>query len=270
MPGSVRDTALAAYARAAAPRSSIARLCILRGALQVLSSTARPGADPLYNDRPMLPWRARTLETTSLILVALSLASAGCGSTPTAPSPSPAAPAVVTPPVSLACAIGTTDCSAVMAGQTVAFTAQRGANLNVRATALDFGDGTVAELGALPGPARIEHAYDRPGAFTARLTVTDSAGATFSASAPVSVGSLVSVAMSATAVGSLMVTATAQVSGATAARYEWVFDPLAIRIVTTEPRASFTYSTIGWKDLQLLVTLSDGRTVRASASVVVE
>jgi hypothetical protein len=52
--------------------------------------------------------------------------------------------------------------------------------------------------------------------------------------------------------------------------YEWTFEPGLPVVVTTGPRARYTYSSPGWKAVVLRAVLGDGRSVIASSSVVVE
>jgi hypothetical protein len=199
------------------------------------------------------------------LCVAAALIAAGCGAA------APTAPAVVssasTAPT-LLCAIGSGDCSAAMEGESLTFTASRGA-LALRASSLDLGDGTVMDLGTLPTPATVTHTY-AIGTFTARLLVTDMTGASQPAPAQtVHVGSLVTASVGAADLGGLNVTATADIRGAAVVRYEWNFDPSAAPVVTTEPQAWFTYAAPGYKAVVLKATLADGRVITASSSVVV-
>jgi len=200
----------------------------------------------------------------SVLLLALALA--GCdGGQAAAPAPTPQSSALT-----LTCAIGTADCSTAMLGQTLTFTAQRG-DVSVTSAMLDFGDGTArVDFGALAAAASASHEYTKLGDFTARLDVTTTNGDTRSATQVIQVDTRVTASMAAVDIGGLTVLATAEVQGAPVVRYEWTFDPSGPLVTTTSPRANFTYSAAGFKDLQLRVLLSDGRTIRASTHVVVE
>jgi hypothetical protein len=202
----------------------------------------------------------------------MAIVVAGCGGAPSSPSPV-GEPPPPPPGLLFACYLGIGDCSSVMEGQRVSFTITRSQGLTVRSAMVDFGDGSPTETLSWSDPVNAlsaVHVYQRRGIFTARVTSVDSSGREWSPSLTVTVGSVVSLAMTAEALGSLQASATAVVSGATATRFEWTFDPQASPVVTSVPRAVFTYAAPGWKDLSLLVTVDDGRVFRASGSVVVE
>jgi hypothetical protein len=171
------------------------------------------------------------------------------------------------------CQLGSGDCSSVMEGQQVLFVVSRRADVTFRSTVLDTGDGSAPQTLSWPGSSTmltVPYLYPRRGTFAARLTAVDGTGVSQAQTLTIAVGSVVSVAMTAEPLGSLQAVATAAVSGAAATRFEWNFDPQASPMVTTVPRATFTYGAPGWKDLSLRVTVDDGRVFRASASVVVE
>src|SRR5689334_4027143 len=158
--------------------------------------------------------------TRMLVWIALiaAFAVAACGSaSPVAPSTTASAAAP-----QLSCAEGLADCSSVMVGETVTFTADPGTA--PRTAALDFGDGVTTDLGALATPARVQHAYANVGTYTARLAFRDASGTT-SPSLTIRVGSLVTASIGAADVGGLNVVATADVHGGDVSLYEWTFDP---------------------------------------------
>ena len=206
---------------------------------------------------------------TWLRLLSLALVIPGCNGGQTSVSPSPI-PAAVTSSVSLTCVLGTADCASVMQGQTLTFTVNPGAAATgTRSVAISFGDGTAAvDLGALPAPATLTHEYERLGVFVARVDVANG-GDTRSASLTIKVDTLVTASIGATNLGDLNVEATADVQGAAVAQYEWLFDPSAPAVVTFGPRVRFTYSSPGYKAVELRAVLADGRVVRASSHVIV-
>jgi hypothetical protein len=207
---------------------------------------------------------------TWLRLVPLALVIPGCGGGQTAVSPSSVSAPAPTPSVGLTCALGTTDCSSVMQGQTLTFTASPGSvATGTRSATLTFGDGTPdLDLGTLAAPATVAHEYVRLGTFTARLEVT-TGGEMRAASVAIKVGTVVTASIGATNLGDLNVEATADIQGAAVAQYEWLFEPGAPAVVTFQPRVLFTYSSPGYKAVELKVVLADGRVVRASAHVIV-
>jgi hypothetical protein len=200
-------------------------------------------------------------------LLSLALVIPGCNGGQTSVSPSPT-PAAAASSVSLTCVLGTADCASVMQGQTLTFTVNPGAAGN-RSAAISFGDGTAAvDLGALPSPATLTHEYERLGVFVARVDVA-SGGDMRSASLTIKVDTLVTASIGATNLGDLNVEATADVQGAAVAQYEWLFEPSAPAVVTFGPRVQFTYSSPGYKAVELRAVLADGRVVRASGHVIV-
>jgi len=207
------------------------------------------------------------------VIAALVLAVAGCAGVPSSPDPVGGLPPPPAPGLVFECQLGIGDCSSVMEGQRVSFSITRSAGLTVRSAVVDFGDGSPTETRSWTDPFNslsADHVYQRRGTFTARVTSIDATGREWSPSVMVAVGSVVSVAMTAEPLGSLQAVATAVVTGATVTRFEWTFDPQASPLVTTLPRAVFTYAAPGWKDLSLRVTVDDGRVFRASGSVVVD
>lgn len=202
-------------------------------------------------------------------LLLLGLLAAGCdggGAAAPGPSPVPTSPAVV----GLTCAVGSADCSSVMLGQTVTFTARRTDGADVRSASLEFGDGGSVGLGGLASPAQVSHEYSRTGTFTARLALVTATGEAKASTEMVQVGTLVTASIGATDLGGLNALATADVQGAVVVRYEWTFDPNAGVVITTGPQARFVYPAPGYKAVELRAVLADGRTIRASGHVVME
>jgi hypothetical protein len=203
-----------------------------------------------------------------LRLLPLALVIPGCdgGQAGTSPTPAPVTPAGL----SLTCVLGSGDCSSVMLGQTLTFTAGQGGAGALRSVRLDYGDGsTPLDLGALTTPATLSHEYMRLGAFAARLDATTTAGESRSAVVDIRVGTVVTATVVTTNFGNLNVEAVADVQGAQVVRYEWSFEPFLPTVVTTDPRAVFSYPTPGYKAVELHAFLADGRVVTASAAVIV-
>lgn len=204
-----------------------------------------------------------------MLLIAV-LAMAGCGDSQVATPTSPTGVPPATSGLTLTCNVGTTDCSSAMLGQTVTFTAERGTLGDIRSAMLDFGDGGTADLGALPVTIRISHVYAQVGTYTARLTASRASGETPVVTAPVNVGTLVTVSMGAVDLGGLNVLATADVQGAAVALYEWKFEGTVPNVTTTIGQVRYAYQAPGFKDLSVRILLSDGRVVNVSTSVIVE
>ncbi len=174
------------------------------------------------------------------------------------------------PSVSLTCAIGaTTNCSSVTQGQPVAFTAQRGTTTsNIRSAILDFGDGSNADLGSLSAPVTLTHGFADPGTYTVRLTATDFSGESTTATQVVRVGAAVTASLSVTNGVATQVIATATVGGAVL-QDQWTFEGTTPNVVSTSNVQTYTYATSGTKTVTVRATLSDGRQVTASSTVVV-
>ena len=200
-------------------------------------------------------------------LLPLALVLPGCDGGQATVSPTPAP--TPTTGLTLSCVLGSGDCSAVMQGQTLTFTARPG-EAALRSAVLNYGDGSPAlELGAFAAPATASHEYMRLGAYTARLDATTVSGETRSAAVPIRVDTLVTASIATTNVGNLNVEAVAEITGAQVLRYEWSFEPFLPLVVTTEPRAIFTYPAPGYKAVELHAVLVDGRVIVASAAVIV-
>jgi len=192
----------------------------------------------------------------------------GCDGGQAGVSPTTVPPAAAG--LSLTCGVGTTDCSAAMQGQTLTFTARPDGAGAARTATLNFGDGSAPlDLGTFTAVATTTHEYQSVGKFIARLDVTTAAGDTRSATQAVTVDTVVTASISATNLGDLNAVATADVEGAPVVRYDWVFDPDAPLVSTSEPRAVYTYSTPGYKAVELRALLADGRVIRASGHVIV-
>ena len=185
-----------------------------------------------YNDRPMLSRRPALW----LRLLPLALVIPGCdgGRAAVSPTAVPAPAAGIT----LTCALGSTDCSSVMQGQTLRFTARPGDSASsIRSAVLTYGDGSPAlDLGAFTAPATVSHEYTRLGSFTARLEATTAGGETRSAAVSIRVDTLVTASLA---------------------------------VTNLDPRVFFTYPSPGYKAVEMRAVLADGRVVTASAAVIV-
>ena len=84
-------------------------------------------------------------------------------------------------------------------------------------------------------------------------------------------GAPVILSMSVDHLGDYNVLATADVQGAAAVRFEWFFERRELpEVVTSTNQARYVYATPGFKDVNVRVTLADGRQGLGSGAVVVE
>jgi hypothetical protein len=173
------------------------------------------------------------------------------------------------PAVSLTCTVGgTAGCATVSQGQTVVFSAARGAaSSNIVSSTLDFGDGSSVNLGPLSTSATsVPHTYNQAGTFTARLTATDVNGESASATQVVQVSA--ATATVTTTKSGLVVTASATVS-APVSQYVWTWGDNTGTTTTTSATAQHTYAAAGTYPVSVTATLQSGGTVTASTSVAV-
>lgn len=179
------------------------------------------------------------------------------------------------PAITLTCTVGTAaNCASVTIGQSVTFTVTPGTTTSrIREVTLDFGDGSVQNLGAVTGATIVGHTYGVAGAFTARATATDTSGEQISATQFVQVRGALAIALQLTKLGSFRVRAQATVTGGVeseVAQYEWTFEGGTPNVVTTDPVAEFTYSSSGPKTVSVRVTMRDGRVGTASGVVTLD
>jgi len=197
--------------------------------------------------------------------------------------------AVTSEPVSITVtALPTIELSAspnpATSGQTVTFTI----NLNttnttnpVRNVRIEFGDGDFEDLGAVTGTGAVNgtsvsHVYNNDGAYTAKVTVTDSAGQqatqvlgiTVQPRAPVTV-TLVLTPSPANVNDVVTFTAAVTVgAGVTAERFDWVFGDGSTR-TTTGASTTKIYTTSGTFHTKVTVHASDGSTGVGAADILV-
>ena len=203
--------------------------------------------------------------TRFLLITLLAMGLVACGTsnarvndqaTSPPPAPAPSAPAVsISPSPSSGSAPLTVNFSAKVSGATAS------------SYKWSFGDGTTSTE-ALP-----THVYQTGGNYTSKVTVTDTAGGTATASSQVAVSgtapSTPTVSISANpSSGSapLSVNFTAKVSGATASNYQWSFGDGA---TSTDALPSHVYQTAGNYTSKVTVTDTAGGTASASTMVAV-
>lgn len=83
-------------------------------------------------------------------------------------------------------------------------------------------------------------------------------------------GTSIQVSVNARDLGGFNVEATAVVTGATPVQFEWFFQRGSLpEVITTAGLARYLYPSPGFKDINVRVTLSDGRRALGSAAVII-
>jgi PKD repeat protein len=175
------------------------------------------------------------------------------------------------PSVTLTCAsAASANCATLNVGDVAVFTAARGQTTsNIRSATLDFGDGTVADLGNLSGSVSASHQYLAGGAYTVRLTATDVNGEVSTSTLIVIVQEPVNVLLNLSNPTSRRINGTATVTGCTPQRFDWNFgnDAVTQTLSTTTNQAASDYNTGGSKTVSITVRCTDGRTTQTSAQL---
>ena len=171
------------------------------------------------------------------------------------------------PSVALTCTVGSAaNCATASVGQTLVFTAQRGAgSANLTSATLDFGDNSSVNLGTLSASTTVPHTYTQAGTYTARLTGTDANGESSTSSQVIQVSAVT--ATLTTSLAGMTVTATATVS-APVTQYQWNWGDSSSS-TTTSATAPHTYSASGTYTITVTATLQAGGTAQGSAVVIV-
>lgn len=178
------------------------------------------------------------------------------------------------PSVTLTCtSASSTNCSAVSVGDIAVFTAARGATTsNIRSALLDFGDGTVIDLGNLSGSVTASHQYLIGGNYTVKLIATDVNGEVSTATQVIIVQEPVTLSVNLSRVGNRHIDATANVLGCTARSFDWNFGNNAENQTqtTTTNTASSDYTAGGTKIVSVSVRCTDGRTANTSGQLTLD
>jgi hypothetical protein len=165
----------------------------------------------------------------------------------------------------------------VSAGVSTTFTVNVSADANIGSVLLDFGDGTVRNLGAISGSTPVPHTYDVEGTYTVTATAADAGGCTERVSTAVNILPAqppdVRINAPQTARVNEQVLVSATVSGATSTivRYEWNFGPDAVpSTVTTASRTvPVRWTTTGTKTITVRVIQANGVEGDAFAQIVI-
>jgi PKD repeat protein len=143
---------------------------------------------------------------------------------------------------------------------------------------INFGDGTVRQLGALPsGPTSVAHVYRSDGTFTVLVTLTDAGGNVTTQTTVVVVSPAAPIAVSltyspATPVVNQVVTFTATAtlpSGVAIARYEWDFGDGTTSETTGNSRTKI-YTSAGTRKVRVVAVGTNGSTGAAEADIIVQ
>jgi PKD repeat protein len=175
------------------------------------------------------------------------------------------------PSVTLTCASSSSaNCSTLNVGDVAVFSAARGTTTsNIRSATLDFGDGSMIDLGNLSGTVSASHQYTQAGSYTVRLTATDVNGEVGTSTLIVIVQEVVSVTVNLNNPSGRRIDATATVIGCTPSRFDWNFGNGATpsTVSTTNNSASATYASGGTKTVLVSARCTDGRTAQSSGQL---
>ena len=165
----------------------------------------------------------------------------------------------------------------VSAGVATTFTVNVSSTANIGSVVVDFGDGTVRNLGALSGSTTVPHTYQTEGTYTVTATAADAAGCSERVSTAITIlpGQPPDVRITApqTARVNEQVLVSATVSGATSTivRYEWSFGPDAIpsTVSTASRTVPVRWTTTGTKTITVRVIQANGIEGDAVAQIVI-
>jgi len=178
------------------------------------------------------------------------------------------------PSVTLTCTSATSgNCATLNVGDVAVFTAARGQSTsNIRTSTIDFGDGTIIDLGNLSGTVGASHQYLVGGSYTVRLTATDVNGEVSTATLIVIVQEPATVLLNLSNSSNRHIDATATVLGCTARSFDWNFGNNAVvqTLSTTNNRASADYTAGGTKTVTVTVRCVDGRTTNTSGQLTLD
>lgn len=156
---------------------------------------------------------------------------------------------------------GTTTTTEV--GLPVNFKLTPSANSGIRSAVVDFGDGGVTRLGAVPAATTLSHTYNRTGSFTVTVTATDALGFSGTSSVVVTVTDRGTVPLQLTVQSNsgLIVSFNASVQGSftgTIRTYDWDFGDRGTT-TTTGPTTSHRYLAAGVYVIRVSVVTTTGQ-----------
>jgi hypothetical protein len=140
---------------------------------------------------------------------------------------------------------------------------------------IDYGDGTIKDLGAITGTTTLHHVFQAGGTYTATLSATDSNGGTGKAATSVFVQPATPLAVFLTSSqvpsgSNTIVTFTATTVGlgnAVVVLYHWEFRPPDVADTSTNQQTRTYVSGSTPFTAYVTITTSDGRTAKGSASI---
>jgi adhesin/invasin len=165
----------------------------------------------------------------------------------------------------------------VSAGVATTFTVNVSADANIGSVVVDFGDGTVRNLGALSGSTTVPHTYDLEGTYTVTATAADAAGCTERVSTAVNIlpaqppDVRITAPQTARVNESVLVSATVSGATSTVVRYEWNFGPDAVpsTVSTSSRTVPVRWTTTGTKTITVRVIQANGVEGDAVAQIVI-
>ncbi len=148
-------------------------------------------------------------------------------------------------------------------GLPVSFKLTPSANSGIRSAVVDFGDGGVTRLGAVPTATTLPHTYNRTGSFSVTVTATDALGFSGTTSVVVTVTDRGTVPLQLTVQSNsgLIVSFNASVQGSftgTIRTYDWDFGDRG-SATTTGPTTSHRYLAAGVYVIRVSVVTTTGQ-----------
>lgn len=175
------------------------------------------------------------------------------------------------PSITLTCTSATSsNCSTLNVGDVAAFTVARGQTTsNIRSATMDFGDGTILDLGNLSSSVTASHQYTQAGTYTVRVSATDVNGEVATSTLVVIVQEIVSISLTLSNPTSRKIDAQATVIGCIPQRFDWNFGngSTPSSFSTAGNTASSTYATGGTKTVIVSARCTDGRTAQTSSQL---
>lgn len=149
------------------------------------------------------------------------------------------------------------------AGQPTIFTLTPAPNAGIRSVRVDFGDGNIRTLGAVPAATTITHTYARSGSYAVTATATDAFNFTGTSSIVVNVFDRSTVGVQLQVLSNLagLVTFSASITGTVSGSirfYEWDFGDNT-GTTTTGPQTSHRYTSTGTFVVRLRVVTTTGQ-----------